>query len=127
MRVHRRVPSHSDGRGEITDILVGESVDGVSLITARKGAVRGNHYHEVTEQYLYMLSGRLEWVARSPGHETERVVMEAGDIVHTPPGEHHALRALEDCAFLALSRGPRRGANFEDDTYRLAVPLISPR
>ena len=48
-----------DNRGIITDIIVKERIDYVTIITNKKGAVRGNHYHKETIQYLYVLEGSI--------------------------------------------------------------------
>jgi hypothetical protein len=42
------------------------------------------------------------------------------------PQEGHAFEALEDTTFLVLTRGPRGGENYEDDTFRLETSLRDP-
>ena len=46
-----------DNRGIITDIITKERIDYVTIITNKKGSVRGNHYHKETIQYLYVIEG----------------------------------------------------------------------
>ena len=48
-------PQFSDDRGEILDILTGENIDAVTLITFTKGATRANHYHKETIQWNYVI------------------------------------------------------------------------
>ena len=43
----------------ITDIIVKERIDYVTIITNKKGAVRGNHYHKETIQFLYVLEDQF--------------------------------------------------------------------
>ena len=114
-----------DVRGSITDLLVGEKIDTITLITSVKGAVRANHYHKKTTQYDYIISGVIE--CKTQELPNGRVVTQklcAGDLLFHPANEAHALRALEDSVFLSITCGPRRGGKYESDTFRLEKPLI---
>lgn len=126
MQVTKTTVAFRDARGAITDILKREPVEYVTLITSVKGCARGHHYHEKTTQWVYLLRGRIKVLAQMPGEAVERVVLEPGDLVHTPPHERHALVALEDSEFLVFTRGPRGGEDYEQDTFRLAQPLRDP-
>lgn len=123
MRVKHLKPAFRDRRGLILDILTHVPVDAITLITCKKGSSRGNHYHKKTIQYTYVVSGRLRYLTQPPGRSVLRRVMRAGDLAESPAGENHAFVALEDSVILSLSRGPRRGFDFEKDTFRLPQPL----
>jgi quercetin dioxygenase-like cupin family protein len=127
MKVEKILPSFSDERGEIIDVLRNSPVEYATLITSKKHAVRANHFHKETFQYVYLLSGKMRVVAQMPGQPSSEVVLGAGDLIVNVPLEHHAFEALEDSTMLVLTRGPRGGENYETDTYRLDVPLIPPR
>jgi quercetin dioxygenase-like cupin family protein len=118
-------PAFADGRGVITDILQHVPVDSVTIITFVKGAVRGNHYHQESLQYAYVLSGRIRALAQMPDRPVESAELGPGDLLETPPPERHALEALEDSLLLVVTRGPRGGANYESDTIRIP-PLRHP-
>ncbi len=124
MDVQKIKPSFSDDRGDIIDILKQSAVEYATLITSRKGAVRANHYHKETFQYVYLVSGRMRVVAQMPGERPSEVVLEAGDLIVNVPLERHAFEALEDSTMLVLTRGPRGGDDYEKDTFRLDAPLI---
>ncbi len=127
MTTRRPRPAYVDDRGSITDIL-SSPIDHVTVITSRADALRGNHYHKETTQYLYMLRGRMRLTTQRPGGPVQSVVLSEGDVIENPPGERHAMRALEESAFMVFSRGPRAGADFESDTYRLPVDeLLEPQ
>ena len=119
--IRRIRPAHTDERGTISDIVENVAITHATIITSKARAVRGNHYHRDTYQYLYMLQGRMRLTTRSRGGSiaAASVVLEPGDLAITGPGEEHAMRALEDTTFLVLSRGPRGGSDFESDTFRL--------
>jgi len=120
--VHKEIV-FEDKRGQITDILENEIIDSVTIISSKKGAVRGNHYHKESVQYVFILKGRLRLFTRAPGEDIKSTIVEVGDLALTPPLEEHTLVALEDSEFIALTRGPRGGKNYEKDTYRLAQNL----
>ena len=127
MKVRRPAPAFVDRRGEITDILVKTPFDHATVITTRADGVRGNHYHLATSQYVYIVRGRMRVTTQMPGGEVQRTIVTEGDLFENEPGERHAMRALDDTTFLVLSHGPRGGADFESDTFRLdAGELLDP-
>ena len=113
-----------DERGDIIDLVQGESFDAASMITTRAGGIRGNHYHNETYQVIYVLAGSMRLVTQMPGQRVVTRIAKAGDLIRTPPVERHAVQAIEDCTMVVLTRGPRAGDNYESDTLRLAEPLI---
>ena len=50
----------SDDRGEIIDIFTHEPKDHCTIVTFKKNAVRGNHFHKVSVQSAYVLEGNFE-------------------------------------------------------------------
>ncbi len=126
MDVIKITPDAEDERGTIADILRQEVIDSVTLITSRKGALRGNHYHKETIQYVYVMKGRLKALSQMPGEPARSAVLGKGDLIVNVAHERHAFLALEDSEFLVLTKGPRGGENYEDDTYRLDTPIKDP-
>lgn len=117
-------PKFEDERGVIADILQNEPIEHVSVIESNPGAVRGNHFHKDTYQWVYIVRGALRYVVKGPGNEVNTGVVRAGDLLMTGPMEAHAMEALEPSFMVVLTRGPRGGQNYESDTYRLSEPLI---
>lgn len=124
MNAKKIVPHIVDDRGVISDILYNESINHVTVITSKKGASRGNHYHKQTTQWVYLQSGRLEVGCRRDHEETTIVVLEPGDLVCTAPLEQHVMLALEDSVFFVFTSGPRGGKDYENDTYRLEEQIL---
>lgn len=112
-------PDFKDKRGVIKDMLVGPVVDGVTYITFTKNAIRGNHYHNKTVQYDYILSGKLRMKT-----DTEERVVKEGELVMHPKGVPHAYKALLPSAMISMTMGPRKGNEYESDTIRLKEPLL---
>jgi|SRR5215467_14549857 len=110
-----------DERGVIQDLF--GSLDAVTRITTRAGAVRGNHVHARTIQWTMILSGRM-LIATSDGAETRHREYGPGEIACEQAGVPHAWKALEDTEVLVFTRGPRSGQAYETDTRRLETPLL---
>jgi len=125
MLLEKKPVNFEDERGSIRDILIGYDIDAITILSCKAGSVRGNHYHKVSAQYVYIISGRLLCAAQSGDADIEFIEASVGDLVFNPPGERHAFKALEDTCFLSLTKGPRRGKEFEDDTYRFEEKLLT--
>lgn len=108
-----------DERGIIQDLL--GSIDSVTEIFTRKGAIRGNHVHDHTTQWTYVVSGEMLFAQDGLIHQIAR----SGEMITESPGRAHAWKALEDTRVLVFTRGPRSGEAYESDTRRLDVPLIA--
>lgn len=119
-------PAHTDARGSITDLISDDEINAVTLITFKKGAVRANHYHERTIQWNYVISGEILFATQMPGTQRVERKLKAGDFAVTRENERHALKGLTDAEVLILTKGPRAGTQYENDTFRLDEPLIAP-
>jgi oxalate decarboxylase/phosphoglucose isomerase-like protein (cupin superfamily) len=126
MEIIKLKPAHTDDRGTITDLIADDTVNAVTVITFTKGAVRANHYHERTVQWNYIISGEVLLATQMPGGERVEQVLSRGDLAVTRETERHALKGLTDAEVLILTKGPRAGSQYEDDTFRLSEPLIVP-
>ena len=110
----------ADDRGAIqplVDLMMRSAV----LITSKKGAVRANHYHKTDWHYCYVVEGCIEYFHRPTGSdaEPERLLVEAGQMVFTPPMVDHGMKFPVDTVFLALSRNPRDQESYEADVVRI--------
>jgi quercetin dioxygenase-like cupin family protein len=114
-----------DHRGVIQDLIT-RRIDAITEITTKAGAVRGNHVHEHTVQYTYVVSGRMKFVAQpgcTPESRTEQIAG-PGRMITEHPGVPHAWQAIEDTVVLVFTRGPRSGPEYESDTKRLEIPIL---
>lgn len=116
--------SFKDDRGEIIDLIENECINAITIITFKKGAVRGNHFHKKTTQWNYLISGKIMLVSQTPNEDIVETIMECDDLTVTGPNERHALVGLEDSKIMVFTKGPRGGKEYESDTYRLEIPLI---
>lgn len=117
----------SDDRGDIIDLIENEEINAITLVTFKKNAVRANHYHKETTQWNYLMMGKIKLVTQLPGEEVVETIMVPGDFTVTRPNDRHALLAIEDSEVMVFTKGPRGGKEYESDTFRLNVPLITPK
>lgn len=125
-------PSFTDNRGDILDIFVNSPKDHCALITSKKGAVRGNHFHKESTQFTFIVEGKFK-LYRAKVDENGKIlgeitcdVIENNELITHPPFEAHTLEAIsENTTILAFACGKRGGSYYEDDTYRLTEKLNS--
>ncbi|MGC1175149.1 cupin domain-containing protein [Polaromonas sp.] len=126
MELIKLIPAFTDARGSITDLISDDTINAVTLITFAEGAVRANHYHERTIQWNYVISGEVLLATQMPGQEKVERILKPGDFAVTRELELHALKGLTASEVLILTKGPRAGTQYENDTFRLSEPLITP-
>lgn len=111
------------------------SITSALYITCKKGSIRANHYHKKDTHYSYMLKGRMEYTYKNVksqnskvkirpdtvGTKRKTIIVNAGEIVETPPMTVHAMRFLEDSVFLALTTESRDQDKYERDTIRVKL------
>jgi quercetin dioxygenase-like cupin family protein len=110
-----------DHRGVIQDLL--GPIDSVTQIFSKEGAVRGNHVHNHTTQWVYVVSGNM-LVVWKPGDSIKERNIRTGDFICEEAGVPHAWKAVEDTTVLVFTKGPRSGEAYESDTIRLEEPLL---
>ena len=119
MKTEHKPINFEDNRGLIRDIISGEEYDALTFITCTPGALRGNHYHKESIQLLYVISGKLICAAKKENSDIETIEINDGDLVTNEAGERHAFKAITNSVVLCITKGPRKGKNYEADTYRL--------
>jgi quercetin dioxygenase-like cupin family protein len=124
MELIKLEPAYKDQRGVIIDLIANEDVSAVTLITFTKGAVRANHYHKHTIQWNYVISGKILLVTQIPGEQKVEKILRSGDFAVTRENEHHAIKGISEAEVLIITKGPRAGDKYENDTFRLDKLLI---
>jgi quercetin dioxygenase-like cupin family protein len=112
-------PVHVDARGSIFD-FVEDAVAHVGMVTFTKGAVRGNHYHKVSTQYSYVISGELDLFTSCIDGSDKRIErLGPGSLSTIPPGIVHKYTALTEATMLDIATLSRLSNQFETDTVRV--------
>lgn len=113
-----------DERGEITNIIQGEDIEHVALITSKKGSIRARHFHpEGNVQRMFCVSGKYLVTSQCldpngalvPG--TRRVALvQAGDLTEVPPLVAHGYFHLEDTIALNINTKKREPHGYGQHT-----------
>lgn len=117
-----------DNRGVIRDILYDVNFRHAAVIDSyKKGIIRGNHYHKMSTQAIFVTRGSLVYwwkdlTEKGPPHA---ITVEEYEMVTTPPFEIHALEMLSLNQFIVFSDGIRGGPDYESDTFRV-TPILTP-
>ena len=85
--------------------------------------MRGNHYHPLGIQYIYILEGELISYSlriKSTGF-THSIKAMAGDLLYCPPMVAHAYRFLLPTAFVNIDTVPRGDGEHYEDTKAFQV------
>jgi hypothetical protein len=73
-----------------------EGIRYMAVIEARVGSVRGNHYHKIKEEWIYLMQGRLEVVIQDiQTSERASVPLAIGDLIFIQTRIAHALQTAE--------------------------------
>ena len=126
MKIRQIKPDFEDNRGIISDIFYKEKIDHVAEIKTFEGNfIRGNHYHKLSTQHIYMVNGALRYWYKSlrPESEVKSVLVPEGWLVTSDPYEVHSLEMLGKSTFIVFSQGSRGGKDYESDTFREHVIL----
>lgn len=106
---------YEDKRGKITDLII-SGIDSVTHITFTLGAVRGNHVHKDTTQWVYVVEGKIEAFTEI-NEKVFSEIFSTKDFFVSYPNEAHAFRALEPSEIIIFTKGPRSGSDYNSDTF----------
>jgi len=112
----------SDDRGTISDILYKTEINHVAIIeTHHGGVIRGNHYHKLSTQHIFMTKGSLRYWYQpfDKSAPVESKLLQEYEMITTPPFEVHSLEMIDCSQFIVFSQGLRGGADYEQDTFRV--------
>jgi len=119
-------PEFVDVRGEITRIINEPElkIQAVLLLTHKKGSIRGNHYHKKDSHWVYCVSGKFRYYEKDlkkKNSKSASIIMNPGDLVYSKPGIVHAMEAIVDTVFLAITTEKRQQKSYEDDLVRVDI------
>lgn len=126
IKVKHLKPEFIDERGAITRIINEPEfkVRAVLRLTHKKGTIRGNHYHKKDYHWVYCASGKFRYYEKNmkaKNGKTASVILKPGDLVLSKPHIAHAMEALEDTVFWAITTEKRQQKAYEKDTLRLDI------
>lgn len=112
----------SDERGRIDNYFIEPGANWIGMITSNsKGIVRANHYHPEQTQKVLCVSGSYISVSKDRTYQDAPIrdmLVQAGDLVTTPPNVTHAMIFREKSTIINLVSGEREHENFGQHTIK---------
>ena len=109
MELYKRIEQyfeHSDFRGSIKGLVNSGAWREVNLINSDAGAVRGRHYHKLTEECFVILAGKILVKFRRPvaGRPDlcDEIIVKKGDVFIVNPLVEHTFEILEKAQWINL-------------------------
>lgn len=93
-------------QGELANFHDGpDGVCYLAYLELRGGTVRGNHWHRMKEEQVYLISGEVRLVAQEmSGGEQVSMTLLPGDLALIAPGIAHALQVVRTGQAIEFSR-----------------------
>ena len=94
---------YTDARGTLREIVNGKTWESINHHYRKKGCQCGGHYHKITEECFYIVSGSLEVKLRKIDEtETETLIIPPGKGVIIPPYYYHDTYFPEDTNMITM-------------------------
>ena len=106
-------------QGELAQFFNGEQpIQYIAFIELQPGSARGNHYHKVKSEWVYLIRGTMRLLVQDVEvNACESITLNAGDLTFIQTGVAHALEPLEPGLAIEFS-----SARFDPaDIYRFQV------
>lgn len=106
---------HEDSRGKLVQ-LVHDGYKQVNILYSNKETLRGKHYHKISNEAFYVISGSVN-VELSRDGVNEQALFKKGDFFLIPPYTMHSMTFEDDCVMAAMYDIPVEKENGEKDIY----------
>jgi dTDP-4-dehydrorhamnose 3,5-epimerase-like enzyme len=111
--------SHTDSRGILTTIFNDGKWPEVNYLESRANIVRGGHYHQRTEEMVFIIEGQVEVIIENINTRAKHTcVLGKGETLIIEPLESHTFRTLTYCRWLNFLSHPYDHA--KPDVHTLA-------
>lgn len=94
---------HNDERGVFRGIINTGTWEEANFISTHAGEVRGGHYHKLTKELFYIISGRISiLISDLSGNEINTFEVSEGSIFQVEPYEVHTFTCIEDSSWINM-------------------------
>ena len=106
---------HSDNRRTLKQ-LVTTDIKQVNAFKVTKGSILGNHYHEKTYEYFYVMKGSFLVMIKNPGSlKASSKILNKDSFFMVAPNTAHNLEALTNGEFMTFLTRPY--SKIDKDTF----------
>ena len=115
---------HVDQRGSFTEFLKTQEYGQVSVNIAKKGIVKGNHYHHTKNEKFLVVSGKASIKFRKPDDDEIIEYIVSGDkleVVDIPTGYTHNIENIGETDLVTIMWANEKFDPEKPDTYFLEV------
>jgi uncharacterized cupin superfamily protein len=92
-------------QGELAHFSDGEKIDYIAFVELQPGATRGNHYHRLKEEVVYVIRGEMVlFVEDTQTRARASLTLQAGDLAVVPTGIAHAYQTTRSGDAVEFSR-----------------------
>ena len=108
-------------QGELAQFFDGdEAIRYLAYIELRSGSARGNHFHKVKEEWIYLLSGEAMLLLEDIETKEQGILpLKVGDVAFVQTGIAHAIQVVQSGQAIEFS-----SARFDaQDIYKYPITL----
>ena len=81
--------------------LVHEGWNQVNVLVSNAGATRGGHYHKVSKEVFYIVSGSIKLLIETE-NEKEEYILNQNDMFMVLPYQKHTFTFIEDTVMVSM-------------------------
>lgn len=108
MEIKRPEYIFKDDRGELAQIATGGPWRQLNILKRRAGSLGGGHYHKNTQEFFYVLKGKIEVSIfdTTSGNHLKATTFSKGDCFTIMPYEQHYMNFLTETVLVVLYTNP---------------------
>ena len=97
-------PVIKNDRGYLVEFPVKDfNIKQVNILFSYANTIRGNHFHKETEEYFYIIKGRVSVsLTDINSNEKQVFIIETGECFHVYPYQMHVLSFIEDTHIMSF-------------------------
>ena len=112
MRIKRIEHVIKDNRGSLTQVTSGVEWRQLNVLTRKARSLGGGHYHRKTEEFFYVLKGKLELkIIDRKSQILKMHTFRTNDCFLIHPNEQHYMKFLRETVLIILYKLPYNNKN----------------
>lgn len=100
--IKKTVSVRKDSKGSLIEVFKGKFSQ-CNILLMKKGSVWGGHYHQKTEEYFYLIDGKIKLRLNNlKNRQTKEKIYIRGDFFTIQPNTIHKIEVIESTKCLVL-------------------------